>query len=165
MRDLFVRVARPVARAGTPGSWLAGRRVVAIDGTCVDVPDTVVNAEFFGRPASSRGENAAFPQARLVAVAECGTHAVFDAEIGACRTSEIELARELVGRFTPGMLVLADRGLYGFKLWSQAAATGADLLWRVKATLRPRHVETLSDGSWLARLRRHRGRTGRPRRR
>ena len=40
MRDLFARVARPVARADTPGSWLAGRRVVAIDGTCVDVPDT-----------------------------------------------------------------------------------------------------------------------------
>lgn len=152
MRDLFARVARPVAHADTPGSWLAGRRMVAIDGTCVDVPDTAVNAEFFGRPASSRGDKSAFPQARLVAVAECGTHAVFDAEIGACRTSEIELARELVSRFTAGMLVLADRGLYGFKLWSHAAATGADLLWRVKATLRPRHVETLSDGSWLARI-------------
>ena len=50
------------------------------------------------------------------------------------------------------MLVLADRGLYGFKLWSQAAATGADLLWRVKSTLRPRAVETLPDGSWLARI-------------
>lgn len=152
MRDLFARVARPVAQADTAGSWLGGRRVVAIDGTCVDVPDTAANAEFFGRPASSRGEKSAFPQARLVAVAECGTHAVFDAEVGACRTSESELARELVARFTPGMLVLADRGLYGFKLWSQAAATGADLLWRVKATLRPRRVETLSDGSWLARI-------------
>ena len=50
------------------------------------------------------------------------------------------------------MLVLADRGLYGFKLWSQAAATGADLLWRVKTTLPPRHLETLPDGSWLARI-------------
>jgi hypothetical protein len=48
------------------------------------------------------------------------------------------------------MLVLADRGLYGFSLWNQAAATGADLLWRVNATLRPRHLETLPDGSWLA---------------
>ena len=152
MRDLFARVARPVARADTPGSWLAGRRVVAIDGTCVDVPDTPENAAFFGRPPSSRGEQSAFPQARLVAVAECGTHAVFDAVIGACATSEIELTRELVGRLTPGMLVLADRGLYGFKLWSQAAATGADLLWRVKSTLRPRAVETLPDGSWLARI-------------
>lgn len=150
MRDLFARVAHPIAQQQTPGSWLAGRRLVAIDGTCVDVPDTPANAEFFGRPGSSRGEKSAFPQARLVALAECGTHAVFDAQIGACRTSEIELARRLVERLRPGMLVLADRGLYGFNLWSQAARTGADLLWRVKATLAPRHIETLPDGSWLA---------------
>ena len=152
LRDLFARVARPVAREDTPGSWLAGRRLVAIDGTCVDVPDTPENADFFGRPPSSRGEQSAFPQARLFAVAECGTHAMFDAVVGPCRTSEIEMARELAGRLEPGMLVLADRGLYGFKLWSQAAGTGADLLWRVKTTLRPRHVETLPDGSWLARI-------------
>lgn len=150
MRTLFARVAHPLAQADTPGSWLAGRRLVAIDGTCVDVPDTPANTDFFGRPASSRGEKSAFPQARLVALAECGTHAVFDAEIGACSTSEIELARELIGRLQPGMLVLADRGIYGFRLWSQAAGTGADLLWRVKASLRPRHLETLPDGSWLA---------------
>jgi hypothetical protein len=152
MRDLFARVAQPVARADTPGSWLAGRRLVAIDGTCLDVPDSPENAAFFGRPASSRGEQSAFPQARLVALAECGTHAVFDAQTGPCTTSEIELTRELVSRLTPGMLVLADRGIYGFKLWGQAAATGADLLWRVKSTLRPRHIETLPDGSWLARI-------------
>lgn len=149
---LEARVARPVARVDTPGSWLAGRRLVAIDGTCVDVPDTPANSDHFGRPPSSRGEKSAFPQVRLVAVAECGTHAMFDAAIGPRVVSEIELARELAGRLEPGMLVLADRGLYGFKLWSQAAGTGADLLWRVKTTLRPRHVETLPDGSWLAHI-------------
>jgi hypothetical protein len=61
------------------------------------------------------------------------------AVMGPCTTSAIELSRELAGRFTPGMLVLADRGFYGFRLWAQAAATGADLLWRVKTNLRPRH--------------------------
>jgi hypothetical protein len=152
VRDLFVKVARPLARTETPGSWLAGRRLVAIDGTSLDLADTPANADFFGRPSSSRGEQSAFPQAKLVAIAECGTHAMFDAAIGPCRTSEIELARELVGRLTPGLLVLADRGLYGFKMWTDAAATGADLLWRVKSTLNPRHLETLSDGSWLARI-------------
>jgi hypothetical protein len=152
VRDLFVKVARPLARAETPGSWLAGRRLVAIDGTSLDLADTPANAEFFGRPSSSRGEQSAFPQARLMAIAECGTHAMFDAVIGPCRTSEIELARELVGRLTPGLLVLADRGFYGFKMWTDAAATGADLLWRVKSTLSPKHLETLSDGSWLARI-------------
>jgi hypothetical protein len=152
VRDLFVRVARPLATPEMAGSWLAGRRVMAIDGTCLDVADTVPNAEFFGRPASSRGEQSAFPQARLVALAECGTHAIVDAAIGPGSVSEVELSRELASRLKPGMLVLADRGLYGFRLWQSAAATGADLLWRVKANLRPRHVETLADGSWLARI-------------
>lgn len=152
VRDLFVRVARPLATPETAGSWLAQRRLMAIDGTCLDVADTVPNTEFFGRPASSRGEQSAFPQARLVALAECGTHAIVDAVIGPCSASEVELSRELVGRLKPGTLVLADRGLYGFRLWQSAAATGADLLWRVKANLRPRHVQTLPDGSWLARI-------------
>jgi len=89
---LFRRVARPLATVWTPGSWLAGRRLVAIDGTCLDVADTVVNAEFFGRPGVNKGEQAAFPQARVVALAECGTHAMFDAVVGPYTTSELALA-------------------------------------------------------------------------
>ena len=105
---------------------------MAIDGTRLDVADSAVNDEFFGRPGVNKGERAAFPQARLVALAECGTHAIFDAEIGPYTTSETTLSRRLVDRLEPGMLLLADRGFYGFALWQQAAATGADLLWRAK---------------------------------
>jgi hypothetical protein len=150
---LFRRVAAPLADGATPGSWLAGRRLVAIDGTSVDVADTPANAEFFGRPGVNKGEQAAFPQARVVALAECGTHAIFDAEVGKYTESEIELAKRLVGRLETGMLVTADRGFCGFWLWQKAAATGADLLWRAKSNMKPRHVETLADGSWLAELR------------
>jgi Insertion element 4 transposase N-terminal len=77
---LFVRVAQPIGLEQTPGVWLAGRRLVAIDGTCLDVADTAVNSVHFGRPGVNKGEQAAFPQARVVALAECGTHAVFAAE-------------------------------------------------------------------------------------
>ena len=152
LRDLFARVVVPLARPETPGSWLAERRLMAIDGTVLALADTPANVDFFGRPASSRGEHAAFPQARLVALAECGIHAILDAEIGPCSTSEIALSRELAEGFKPGMLVLADRGFYGFHLWQHAADTGADLLWRVKTNLRPRYLQTLTDGSWLARI-------------
>jgi hypothetical protein len=152
VRDLFARVARPLADRDTPGSWLAGRRMVAIDGTCLDLPDTPANAEHFGRPGSSRGEKSAYPQARVVAVAECGTHAMFDAAVGPCTTSEVAMAREVIDRLQPGMVMLADRNFYGFDLWTRAAATGADLLWRVKKNLRPKHVQTLADGSWLAEI-------------
>ncbi len=150
IRELFARVARPLATPRTPGSFLAGRRLVAIDGTCLDVADNEQNALFFGRPGVNKGEQAAFPEARVVALTECGTHAIFDAVIGPYTTSEIELSRQLVDRLGPGVLLLADRGFYGFRLWTQALSTGADLLWRVKSNLKPRLIEILSDGSWLA---------------
>ncbi|CAN5752267.1 hypothetical protein BH24ACT2_BH24ACT2_00020 [soil metagenome] len=149
---LFRRVATPLATPGTPGAWLAGRRLVAIDGTYLDVADTAENEVWFGRPGVSKGEQAAFPQARLVGLAECGTHAVFDAELGSCSTSEAALSRRLVDRLEPGMLMLADRGFYSFKLWEQSAATGADLLWRMRASQRLDPVEILPDGSYLSRV-------------
>jgi hypothetical protein len=149
---LFRRVARPLATAQTPGSWLAGRRLVAIDGTCLDVADSVENDGWFGRPGVNKGERAAFPQARVVALAECGTHAIFDAEIGTYRSSEAELSRQLIERLEPNMVVLADRGFYGYKLWAQAAATGADLLWRMRSCQRLDRLEELDDGSFLSKV-------------
>ena len=153
VKALFERVAKPLATAATPGSWLAGRRLVAIDGTNLDVADTKVNDQHFGRPGVNKGERSAFPQARVVAVAECGTHAIFDAEIGPYTSGENTLAQALVDRLEPGMLVLADRGFCGFPLWQRAAATGADLLWRAKLNMAPRRIETLDDGTWLAEFR------------
>jgi hypothetical protein len=150
---LFSKVAAPLASEGTPGAWLGGRRLVAIDGTCLDVADTAVNAAFFGRPGVNKGEQAAFPQARVVAVAECGTHAIFDAVVGTYTTSENTLAGDLLDRLGRGTLLLADRGFCGFPLWSRAVSSGADLLWRAMGNMKPRYVETLADGSWLAELR------------
>jgi hypothetical protein len=153
VKALFDRVAQPLAAPGTPGSFLAGRRLVAIDGTTLDVADTVVNDAFFGRPGVNKGERSAFPQARLVALAECGTHAVFDAEIGSYTTSELALSKMLVERLEPGMVLLADRGFTGFALWQQASATGADLLWRARNNVHPRQIEVFEDGSWLGEMR------------
>lgn len=150
LKVLFGRVAEPLASEFTPGAWLAGRRVVAIDGTTLDVVDSATNDEFFGRPGVNKGERSAFPQARVVGVAECASHAIFDAVIGPYTVGENTLARELVDRLEPGMLVLADRGFCGFPLWERAIATGADLLWRAKSNMKPRLIESLDDGSWLA---------------
>ena len=155
MAALFARVAKPLASPSMAGSWLAGRRMVAVDGTCLDVADTVENAEFFGRPGVNKGEQAAFPQARVVALAECGTHAVFAAEIGKYSQSEATLTAPLLARLEPAMLLLADRGFFSFALWRKASATGADLLWRVRTDAhgpKARHVRDLEDGSWLAHL-------------
>jgi hypothetical protein len=153
---LFERVARPIGAEQTPGVWLAGRRLVAIDGMCLDVADTTANDEHFGRPGVNKGEQSAFPMARVVALAECGTHAIFAAQIGKYSQSETTLTEPLLKRMEPGMLLLADRGFFSYALWRKAIATGTDLLWRVrtdKSAPKPTHVQDLSDGSWLAHLR------------
>lgn len=147
---LFRTVAMPLARPEWDDSWLAGRRLLAIDGTTVDIADTPVNEAEFGRPGVGRGEQAAYPQARVVAVAETGTHAVVDAVIGDTGTGETTLAGQLIDRLRPGVVLMADRGFYSFRLWRRAQDTGADLLWRIRANVKPRHVQTLPDGTWLA---------------
>jgi hypothetical protein len=116
----------------------------------VDLPDTAANEAAFGRPArSGRGEpRVGCPQIRLVGLVECGTHAVFDAAFGGVRTGEQALARQVFRSLRPGMLLLADRGFVGVDLWQQAAATGADLLWRVGKNLVLPVLEQLPDGSY-----------------
>ena len=133
LKELFTQVCKPVATT-TIGAFYRSWRLTAIDGTTFDLPDTVSNVEAFGRPPrSGRGEQrVGYPQIRMVGLVECGTHVVFDAAIGALRTGEHALAREVFTSLRPGMLMLADRGFFGVDLWKTAAGTGAELLWRVR---------------------------------
>jgi hypothetical protein len=150
LRRLAERVLRPLAAPGAPGAWYRGLRIMALDGSCMDVADEAVNAKFFGYPGASRGESA-FPQARVLGLVECGTHAVVAAGIAPYSHSEQAMAAELLpAKLTADMLVLADRNFYGFKLWRIACATGAKLAWRVKASLGLPVQQLLADGSYLS---------------
>ncbi|WP_146607441.1 hypothetical protein [Spongiactinospora gelatinilytica] len=91
---------------------------------------------------------APFPQARVVGLGECGTHAVVAARLGPWRANERILAEELVADFEPDMLVIANRGFYSHRLWQTAADTGADLLWRMPAGPNLPVVHALADGSF-----------------
>jgi hypothetical protein len=150
---LFRAVAVPVATASTRGAFYRGLRLVSVDGTCLDVADTPGNDGEFGRPGSSRREGGgAFPQLRLIALAESGTHAIFDVALGPYATAERTLAGRLWGSLAPGMLCLADRGFYSYECFQNARATGAELLWRVKRDVGLPREQTLADGSYLTRI-------------
>ena len=151
MKLLFERIAVPMARAGTRGAWLRGLRVMAIDGLVLDVPATKANDKEFGRSGNATAPGP-FPQVRLVALGECGTHGITGAAFGPVATGEQTLAGQLIARFTPDMLVLADRTFYSYQAWQQGVATGAALLWRVSASLRLPVLEWLPDGSYRSLL-------------
>jgi Insertion element 4 transposase N-terminal/Transposase DDE domain len=150
---LFSAVAVPLASEATRGAFYRGLRVMSLDGTCLDVADTPANAAAFGRPGSSRrAGGGAFPQLRLVGLAECGTHAICAATMGPYETSENALADELMGSLGPGVLCLADRGFYSFERFQAARKTGAQLVWRVKSSMRLPREHSLPDGSFLTRV-------------
>jgi hypothetical protein len=152
MAGLFHRVVRPIATRQTPGAFLGDLRLVALDGWKQDVPDTPQNAARFGRPSSDRGDGA-FPQAQIVWLCEVGTHAALDAGVWPCHTAEDVGAHRLMRSVTPGMLLLADAGLYSFSLLDAVVARGADALFRLPAQVKPALERTLPDGSalvWLS---------------
>jgi hypothetical protein len=149
LEALYRRIVAPVALKRTRGAWHGELRVVALDGSTLELQDTPENARHYGYAAGGRGE-CAFPKLRFVALVETGTRVLFGARMGPYAKSEQALAREVLDELKPGMLCLADRLFYGFELWKQACASGAELLWRVKNNTRLPVEEALPDGSWLS---------------
>ena len=135
LERLYSRIARPLASADTAGDFYRSWHLVSIDGLCLDLPDTEANVECFGRPPSSRGggRGGAFPQVKVLGLAECGSHAIIDAALGTYATGEQTLAEQVLRSLHATDLMLADRGFFSYTLWKHAADTGADLLWRMKS--------------------------------
>ncbi len=155
LAGLLARVAEPVAGLLTRGAFLAGRRLMSIDGFGWDAPDTPASAAEFGYAGKGAGspDRPAFPKARVVTVSECASHVVVDAEIGGVAgkgTGEQALARRLYARLDRQWLLIADRNFYNWQDWRTAAGTGAALLWRVRSDLRLPLIEALPDGSYLS---------------
>lgn len=164
--ELFERICGPVAGDPGPGaaagalgtargSFLREWRLLAIDGFEVDVPDSEENAAEFGYAETRTargGVRSAFPKARVVALAECGTHAFVAAEVGGYRAGEKTLAQRLYPRLRGDELLIADRGFYSWQAWDTAVATGAALLWRAPTQVELPVVRVLPGGTYLTAL-------------
>ena len=150
VKELFDQVCQPLATTSTIGGFHHRWRLMAVDGLVWDVPDTPANEAEFGRPSSRTGQGGAFPQVRMVAMGEAGTHAIVAAELGPITTGERELAEGCLFAMEPGMLVAFDRGFYSFAFYRQVAATGADVIFRLSKTIKLPVLTRLPDDSYLS---------------
>src|SRR5437867_5179477 len=148
---LFHQICQPIATPQTRGAWLVGLRLIALDGTVEDVPDTPANAAVFGRHTTPRG-SAAFPQVQAVYLAECGTHVIVDAGFWPCHTSERIGGFRMLRSVRRGMLVMWDRGFHDFDMIVAVRRRGAHILSRLPSNVHPQRIRTLADGSYLAYL-------------
>jgi hypothetical protein len=154
MRLLFERLARPLATLLTPGAFYKGLRLMGMDGVLYTVPDSDANAAAFGYPQGGRGKGA-FPQIRKLSLVELGTHAEQAFALKGLKekeSGEQSMAPALIRHLGPGMLLLWDRGFFSYNLWQAVQLRSCQLLARVSVRLVLRPFQTLSDGSYLAKV-------------
>jgi hypothetical protein len=154
IRLLFQRVVRLLATIDTPGAFYRGLRLLAIDGTVFDVPDSEANAKAFGYPKGGRGAGA-FPQVRKLSLEEIGTHVEYAFVLKGLKdkdSGEQSMVSGLLRHLQAGMLLLWDRGFFSYNLWQGVMLRGCHLLARVQQRHVLRPIESLPDGSYLAKI-------------
>jgi hypothetical protein len=151
VRDLFERVVRPLARPETPGAAAFGLRLVGLDSTVYDLPDSAANEAAYGRPRGGRGDGA-FPQIRKLSLVELGTHAELGLVLRPHRCNERAMVAGLLGLLGPEMLLLLDKGFFSYELWRELGTRGVKVLARVTTQMILTPIHQLADGSYLAKV-------------
>ena len=113
VRRVLEPVVHPLATPETPGAFYKGYRLMGIDGTVMDVPDSPANEERFGRSSGGRGD-AAFPQIRKLSLVELGTRAETALAIGGYHDSEQKLVVQLFDKIPDDALLLEDRNFFSY---------------------------------------------------
>jgi hypothetical protein len=148
LKNIYENHIKPIANKGSKGSFYKDLRLVAIDGTIIDLPDSKENEAHFKRQMSDG--KSPFPQARMISIAECGTHVIFKSHIASIKTGEVTMAKSMLKNLSKGMLCTADRNYFCYELWDIACNTGASLLWRVRNNANLPVERIFSDHSYLS---------------
>ena len=154
VRHLFEHTVRPLATPHTPGAFYKGWRLMDIDGTVLNVPDSEANAKAFGKPSGGRGEGAR-PQIRKLSLVESGTHVEVALVVKGIKepgSGEQSLVPGLLRHLQADMLVLWDRNFFSYKLWKMLVGRPAQIVARVSSRLVLRPLQRWADGSYLAKL-------------
>ena len=134
-----------------PDSFYAGRRLVAVDRFVLNLPDSEANRRAFGRPTNGTSVGA-FPQVRIVALCEVGSHVFFNFLAKPIRCGEATMAQHVYKGLPEKSLLLFDIGFCSSKLMKQVIDQNSDFLGRAKANRCFEKMEVLSDGSYLSKI-------------
>ncbi|MFF3632279.1 IS4 family transposase [Streptomyces sp. NPDC002164] len=152
LRLLFETLAGPVAQPNTPGARYRCWRTVAFDGcSSTKAPDRPRVFAWLGKHKHRYGTDG-YPMLKIMALCETGTRALLGAVFGPTPEKETGYAEQLLPLLDDGMLLLNDRGFDSDDFLAEAAATGAQLLVRLKGTRTPARWALLPDGSFLTRI-------------
>ncbi len=151
VKQLFEQGTYVLCTPETPGAWYRGYRLMALDGSLFNLPDTAANEQAFGRSRNQYGKGA-FPQARAVFLTECGSHATIGLHIGRYEEAELHGAYALLPQVSRGMLLMHDANFFGGAYLEALNAKGVRALFALPSTVGVQRRRNLPDGSYLALL-------------
>jgi hypothetical protein len=151
VRFLFDLLRGPAAAGAAGGVRWHGLLVTAIDGTMMTAADSAAN---LARLAKHGGHNggSGYPLIRVLVLVACGTRTIIDAVFGPTTRGETTYTQRLLRSLRAGMILLADRNFGAQGLLADIAATGADVLVRLKNGRKIPILARYPDGSYLSML-------------
>jgi Insertion element 4 transposase N-terminal/Transposase DDE domain len=152
VKHLFEQIVHPLAQPETPGAFYRGLRLMGIDGTVLDVPDSDANAAVFARPTAGDRGDGAFPQIRKLSLVELGTHIEIALVVESSSCGEHAMIEGLLPHLTTEMLLLLDRGFFSYEQWQRLSEHNVKVLARVTSNLILRPIRNLADGSYIAKI-------------
>jgi hypothetical protein len=152
VRCLFEQVVRPLATEDLPGAFYCGLRLVGLDGSVYNLPDSARNAKTFGRPSGGDRGEGAFPQLRKLSLVELGTRVELALQVKPYRSSEEAMVPALLKHLVPGMLLLWDRNFFSYRLWKSLISRGIQVLGRLQRGMVLKPIHSFPDGSFLAKI-------------
>lgn len=127
---------RVLDKLPAPERWLEGRRTLAVDGTSVQLEDTLANQEEFPQPCGQK-DGCGFPVMQVVALRDMHTGAVLKATGSPQDTHEAGLFYvELMKEIQKDDILLGDRHYCTFVNTATLRAKGADMLMRLNGSRR-----------------------------
>jgi hypothetical protein len=151
MADTYHEVVGCLCDPQTPGAFYDGRRMVAVDGFVLDLPDTEANRNTFGRPKNGNSFGAS-PQTRIVALCEVGSHVFFNFQIKPLRCGEATMAKHVYRGLPEKSLLFFDINFCTTELMTTVIGGNSDFLGRSKWNRCFKKFEVLSDGTYLSKI-------------
>lgn len=151
LEKLYVAVVKLLAKspAKHPFAYYKGLRLIGVDGTLLDCPDTDANRKAFGR-TSNQTSHGAFPKVRVVSLCELGSRVLWRSIVGTYHQSEQKLTLPLLEYLDRGMMLLADRHFGIAPIICPLIKRKVAFLIRVKKSQLFPVEKVLSDGSYLS---------------
>jgi len=140
MADIYREVVGCLCSNETPRAFYAGRRLVAVDGFVLNLPDSPENRRAFGRPQNGTSDGA-FPQVRIVGFCEVGSHVFFNFLAKPIGCGEATMAKHVYKGLPENSLLLFDIGFCVSQLMMMVIDQNSDFLGRSKMNRRFRKDE------------------------